>query len=279
MRTERASCPLCGMSKARPWGAEGGWSAVACEGCGLVYVNPRPSDDEVAEANKMGLHHTEAGKLDVVGSHSRRKVVRYHRLLSPFCRDLQAAGRPVRWLDIGAGFGEVVEALQRILPPSSVVEGIEPMLPKAAAARARGLPVTTRLLSECEAACYDGASLINVFSHLPEPRSFLCQVRERLRPGGRLVIETGNGADLPSAAAYPDPLYLPDHLVFAGRQHMERFLVESGFKVDAVAAHRLDTVGWAMKGAVKRLLRRQAKIRLPYTSAFRSMLYLTSMTT
>lgn len=268
---EAVACPLCHANDDRPWGAENGYTAVKCGGCGLVYVNPRPRAEDVSEANRLGQHRVEGGALHIAYKHSRRKIDRYRRRIR---RNLPAmvAGGPVSWLDVGAGYGELVEALTKLLPAGSVVRGIEPMEPKARSAKARGLPVFSGTLDDIDRT-FDVVSLINVLSHLPDVDGFLGEVAPLLKPGGTLVLVTGNGGDLKSAVDYPDRLDLPDHLVFAGKDHVERFLDRAGFTVERVEALRLDTAGWALKAIIKKLLGRPVPLVRPYASPFRDMLY------
>jgi SAM-dependent methyltransferase len=266
------ACPLCDRREAWGWGSENGYSAVKCLGCGLVYVSPRPADDGISEATRTGQHRHEAGAMSVIYAPSRRKLARYrarmHRVLAP-----ELGQDPVSWLDIGAGFGELIEALRDVLPAGSRIRGIEPMAAKAAHARARGLPVTSERLAQVTDS-FDFVSLINVFSHLPDPGAFLSDIRRLVRPGGTLVLMTGNGAELDSADSYPDRLDLPDHLVFAGRPQLDAFLGEAGFEPYARDLVRLDTAGWAAKALVKKLLGQPVPLVLPYRSRFRDMLYL-----
>jgi len=272
MAGENVLCPLCGAAEAAPWGAENGWTAVKCRTCGLVYVNPRPARCEISQANEMGQHRTEAGVLNVVYERDKRKLAHYRCVLVLLFSDLIERGDPVRWLDVGAGFGEVMEALQRLLPRGSVIDGIEPMRAKAEHARRRGLPVTARLLTEV-ADQYHVISFINVFSHLPDPRGFLRDVNNCLTAGGEVLVETGNGGDLNDARQFPGPLHLPDHLQFAGERHLERFLRETGFRVVAKHRARTDTLRLALHWAAQRARGRPARVRLPYTSPFRTVVY------
>jgi 2-polyprenyl-3-methyl-5-hydroxy-6-metoxy-1,4-benzoquinol methylase len=268
---EEIACPLCGAADSHEWGRENGFTARKCDGCGLVYVNPRPSLREITEANSLGQHKTDGGFMDVVFRRDPEKVDRYRRIIKDLFRDrLQ---RPVCWLDVGAGFGEVVEAVQAVAPVGSRVEGIEPMVKKAEAARKHNVPVTSRTLSEVSD-LYDVISMVNVFSHIPDFRRFLSDLSCHLAPGGELLIETGNGGDLTDACQYPDRLYLPDHLVFAGVEHIHRFLDESGFSVIGMRQYR-SSGGFvsSAKSLAKRLLRRPASSSKRDASAFRTVFY------
>jgi 2-polyprenyl-3-methyl-5-hydroxy-6-metoxy-1,4-benzoquinol methylase len=271
IRLEQIACPLCGGAESGDWGAENGFSCVKCQSCGLVYVNPRPTIEEISHANEIGEHRTADDVLHVVYKRSRRKALRYATTVRAVFPDLIASPKPVRWLDVGAGFGELVEVLQDLLPPGSQVMGIEPMAPKVAEARARGLPVYQTDLSQIGTR-FDVISLINVFSHVPDFRDFLNRLRPLLNEDGELFIETGNGGDLPSMQDYPDLLYLPDHLVFAGETHLRDYLAQSGFTIESTAAFRVDTAAQFGKNLLKAALGRRIKLALPYRSPFRRVL-------
>jgi 2-polyprenyl-3-methyl-5-hydroxy-6-metoxy-1,4-benzoquinol methylase len=271
IRLETVSCPLCGDSQSDPWGAENGFVCVKCGECGMVYVNPRPSLADISHANEIGEHRTADDVLHVVFKRSRRKANRYAATVRAMFPDLVASTAPVRWLDIGAGFGELVEVLQAILPAGSQVMGIEPMGPKAIDAQKRGLPVYQADLSQI-AERFDVISLINVFSHIPDFRDFIARLRPLLREGGELFVETGNGGDLRSMREYPDLLYLPDHLVFAGEAHLREYLEESGFSVRSTTTIRVDTAVRFGKDLIKAALGRRIKLSVPYRSPFRRVL-------
>jgi hypothetical protein len=103
--------------------------------CGLVYVSPRPTDAAISAANLIGQHTTATGAINIVGSWSNRKRDRYRRIFRSMYGDVIDAGKPLSWLDIGAGFGEAVAALQDIMPEGSSIMGVEPMAAKVAVAQ------------------------------------------------------------------------------------------------------------------------------------------------
>ena len=270
MEVETISCPLCQSHDSRPWGTENGFTGVKCTSCGLVYVNPRPTPGEIDDANRIGAHRTAEGALEVAYRPNWQNMKMYEQdIASAFAEEI-AAATPISWLDVGAGYGEFVSALVRILPAGSDIRGIEPMLPKVAYAKKMGIPVTDTPLSMLTEQV-DVISLMNVFSHIPDFRSFLFDLKRLIKPGGTIFIRTGNGGDLDDRSQYPDKLDFPDHLVFAGEDHLARFLREAGFTVVWKAADRLDTFSWALKSIVKKALGRPSPIILPYRSAFRDV--------
>lgn len=179
------------------------------------------------------MHATERGTLQVVGRFDRRKVRLYReRLVSLFGSDF-FRNQCRSWLDIGTGYGELLTAIGEIDGADETrLAGIEPCEPKRDAATARGLDVRSTPLDDLSEQ-FDVVSMINVFSHLPDPRSFLRSITRLVAPGGSLVIVTGNGADLP-ASELPRPLDLPDHLVFGGERHLVGFLNEEGYQVSKI---------------------------------------------
>lgn len=138
---EHVHCPDCRCDDPRPWIQENGFSAVKCGECGIVYVTPRPAPHLRAAGTESGHLDEFDGGLSVVGRRAKWKYRRYGDVLGRMFDDVWMRTQPIRWLDVGAGFGEVVEVVRRLAPAGSVVDGIEPMASKAAAARARGVSV------------------------------------------------------------------------------------------------------------------------------------------
>jgi len=266
MQLQEIACPLCGSKESNPWARENGYAAVKCRGCGLVYVNPRPPLNMISEASRTGVHKTGIGELTVTFRRSEKKIQHYSQIVQRMFAAEIAGGKPMRWLDVGAGYGEFVEAVLQILPPKSNVCGIEPMKAKVESAKRRGLPIVDTPLSQVEGQ-FDVISLVNVFSHIPDFSAFLREVAHRCGPRGIVFLETGNGGDI-KRRQYPDELYLPDHLVFAGRKHIEMFLQRAGFGTVMSEAQRIDSTSSLAKRVIKNVLKRR-----PVFSPFRTVFF------
>lgn len=265
---EFVPCPLCRCDKFVPWAEENGFSCVRCSSCGLLYVNPRPSADRIDRGVRLGVHALETSSLSVVGSRHAWQVPVLRRAVTSAFPEFAEAPAPIRWLDVGAGFGELLEALAKVMPPGSAAEGIEPMVPKAESCRRRGLLVRTCYLSDVKDR-FDVVSIMDVFSHVPEFSEFLAEIKKVLHPEGEVFIKTGNGADIGPRSLLPDPLTLPDHLVFAGSEHLRRFLEDAGFEIVHVASHRMDGLVHSARNLAKWVLGRPVCLRLPYSSPAR----------
>jgi SAM-dependent methyltransferase len=177
----------------------------------------------------------------------------------------------ISWLDVGAGYGEVVEAVSTLAPEGSRIEGIEPMKTKAIQAQNRGLQIEEKYLSEVQDR-FDFISLVNVYSHIPDFHSFMEDIKRVLVKQGELYLETGNIADLSTRNEAPAELDLPDHLVFAGEKHIRGYLEEAGFSIVKIRRIRKDGFNNFVKNIIKKLIGRQVKLRIPYTSRYRALL-------
>ena len=227
---ENVLCYNCGGGSARDYASENGYSLTKCSHCGLLYVNPRPSSEEIDEAHKLGQHRG-AELIQTTGYYDFSKVSAYTRTL----QDLFGHGADLqgkKWLDIGCGYGEFLLALKAFSKNRTDLKGIEPNVHKAAVARKKGLDVSYCDLAE-HTDRYDYLSLLNVYSHLPDPPRAIAAWKELLRPGGHLVLETGDTANLPREL-HPKPLYLPDHLSFASESIVVGILEKAGFEILAV---------------------------------------------
>lgn len=269
-RLETIACPYCRSARHAQWAQEIGFSAVRCLDCGLLFCNPRPAAELIDSAVRTGAHGQEAQGLVVTARRIGGKVRRYRRVFGDMFDDLWRAGRPVSWLDVGAGYGEILEAVKSLAPAGSRISGLEPMRPKASEARRRGLEIVEDYLRPGQPRV-QVVSVVDVFSHIPDFGAFLNDVRAVLEPGGELFMETGNLADLDRRDQFPYELGLPDHLVFAGEKHLLGFLDRAGFDVLRIRRWRIDGVVNLAKNVVKRLIGRPAAFGLPYTSAYRQI--------
>lgn len=264
---ETVDCPCCDGDGHDHWASENGYNAVKCVSCGTVYIRQRPRSADISAAARDGVHPTDAGVLDQRLHRQGWKVPFYAGIVRRFFDDTPG----LTWLDVGAGNGEFVEAVRRALPASRAA-GIDPMQVKVACAQQRGIPITAQTLEEVSGR-YDVISIINVFSHIPDFQHFGGLIRARLKPGGSLFIETGNGGDLPSRADYPGELLLPDHLVFSGIEQMKQTLGRLGFGRIEHFSRRTDHPLWAAKQMVKSMLRGKPRVFIPWTRRFRTVFY------
>jgi len=269
--SEPICCPCCGGGGGVYWSEELGFKLVRCPECSLLYVNPRPDAAAIDSGVREGMQKVNGKTISVRSRRIPRKIGLYKRDLRTLFPDLWQKNAPLRWVDVGAGYGETLEAVKSLAHPDSELVGVEPMQYKAVSARQRGLNIIESYLQPGLFQA-DVISAIDIFSHIPDFHGFLATVRTNLAPGGNVLIETGNLADLTLREEFPGELGLPDHLVFAGEKTLERYLRDAGLKVVAIHRKRIDGVGESAKSVVKMLLGRPVKLGIPYTSNFRQLM-------
>ena len=123
---------------------------------------------------------------------ARRRQVAHRRL----ARVARLVGRPAtqcRLVDVGCSRGDFVAFAEDF---GFVAEGVEPAARIAAEARAAGRNVKTGLLEEQSypEASFDCVTLFEVIEHLPAPLALFAECRRILKPGGVLLLSTGNAA-------------------------------------------------------------------------------------
>ncbi len=267
---EFITCPYCSSDVQQAWAEELGFRAVRCADCEFIYCCPRPALAFIDSAVRTGSHAEEAGGLDVTSRRVGSKVEFYRRVFDEMFDDVWKREQPISWLDVGAGYGEVLEAVMALAPTGSHVEGLEPMAPKARKARERGLNITEDYLRPGREKV-EYISAVDVFSHIPDFNSFLSDVRLVLKEHGELFLETGNLADVPNRADFPGELGLPDHLVFAGEKHLIGFLERAGFEVLRIRRRRIDGFMNLLKNFAKKVIGRPSQLGMPYASKYRQI--------
>lgn len=226
MEYVHVDCYNCKSNKNTLYASENGFNLVKCNGCGLLFVNPRPSDNMIAEAHKLGVHQG-IEKLGMTGTFDNTKISNYLKILEDiFGQQINFKGKV--WLDIGCGHGEFMAAIKKFSNDEIIVKGIEPNISKQKSAQKRGLDASFFDLGK-HACKYDFISFLNVYSHLPNPLESLLSWQHLLKPGGKLLLETGNTANLNSKDHYK-PFLLPDHLSFASESIVVDILKKSGFE-------------------------------------------------
>jgi SAM-dependent methyltransferase len=220
-------CYNCQSNKNTFYASENSFNLVKCDECGLLFVNPRPNDEEISRAHKVGVHRG-SEELHMTGSFSLSKISIYKDIFKDiygddFCLD------NISWLDIGCGHGEFLLALQQVGGGRIIAKGIEPNVHKQKSAQERGLDVSNFELDEHNEK-YDVISLLNVYSHLSDPPKTILGWKKLLKPGGEIILETGDTALLSSKDHYK-PFYLPDHLSLASEDIVTDILKRIGFDI------------------------------------------------
>ena len=84
---------------------------------------------------------------------------------------------------------------------------------------------------------YDVVTGINLLSHHVNPRAFFQEVARLTKPGGLVLVQTGNKAELANyrdGTALSDYWGPPEHLYWFGEQQLRQMFTQVGMEVIAV---------------------------------------------
>jgi len=185
-------CPVCEDVRSRPRYFKFGLPLVGCEGCGLVYANPRLTPEEIWKRYSPDYFWNEyLPSLGVQGDQVDLDYfdARHGAMLRFITRHHPQRGRLI---EIGAGGGFFLKAAERA---GWSVAGIEISSEGVEFCTTRlGLDVRRESAEDVSfpAASADVAVMFDVIEHLLDPLAALERVRTVLRPGGLLVVSTPN---------------------------------------------------------------------------------------
>lgn len=196
---------------------------VKCNNCGLVYANPRWSDEELA-----ALYTAVEDKTYVEEREGRELTFEKHlHALQAFTGP--ANGRSL--LDVGAYIGVFVDIARQ---NGWSAEGIEPSHWAVAQARERGLPVYqgTQQSPSLAGRSFDVVTLWDVIEHVTDPAAEIRQAYHLLNPGGWLAVHT---MDIDSLTARLMggrwPWLMDMHLYYFSRDTLSEMIRKQGFNV------------------------------------------------
>lgn len=223
---EHVNCNLCGGGRYRVLGNELGFDIRVCHDCGLFYVDPQPTREELPrlyEAMYAGEAEQEAPtrSLGYVERHLRALLVRR---------------RPEggRLLEVGCGYGSFLKEIEDLPWQLSAIELSERAVHYARSRLPRAVIQQTGIEEAAfPAESQDCVVLIAVLEHAKDPRRVLERVTRWLAPGGLVVVQVpypGPWARLKRIVPFlPVSFEAPRHLFGFSPKTLRRYLAEAGY--------------------------------------------------
>jgi SAM-dependent methyltransferase len=238
LRMEHVACNVCGEDRYEEHLRRrdlmlflpGEFRLVRCLNCGLVYLNPRPVPEQLAE-----LYEGEYDQYNpaVVDEKPLKRLDRRYGLRKR-CQAILRHKQAGHLLDVGCATGDFLETMRTYA--GWQVSGVE--LSEAASRYARerlGLDVRTGTLKEAHYApgTFDVITLWNVIEHLTDPVGELSEMNKLLRPGGLLVFTTPNlnSLDARLFGRYWIGYELPRHYFVFSDDTVAALLARTGFRL------------------------------------------------
>jgi SAM-dependent methyltransferase len=221
------TCPACGAEPVRFLFRKDRYDYARCPACWLVYVNPRPSGEELAAIyDHYGSgYFTSPRKLAIDFS-----PLKYEKELAFFRRH----SAPGPTLDIGCATGSFLAALQE---QGMRATGIDIAGPSVEFCRSRGLDAVQGdfLTWPFPEGYFRNVTLWASLEHVPEPRRFLERSHALLREGGRIFVPVPNFASLTQIVLGKRNRYVGvEYLNYFTTESLRRLLERAGFEALAV---------------------------------------------
>lgn len=219
------NCIFCDVGSDDVVIRENGFNGRKCPQCGLIYISPRPSFEEIIDLYGHDDAHISAQAL-VGASFRKRLFARHHlKLMRPFV----SSGA---LMEIGAGGGYfLAESREMGFDPY----GLEFNPIQAEFIRSEfGIPCEESPLSP---SIFDGKKFdvvyhSDVLSHLYDPIAEFEKTNEIMKDGSYLVFETGGLADADkSYFKHFQRFQYPDHLFFLSADNLQDLLRRTGFEI------------------------------------------------
>jgi 2-polyprenyl-3-methyl-5-hydroxy-6-metoxy-1,4-benzoquinol methylase len=234
---EEVNCNLCGANRTRLLFRlrdyrlqvdELEWNAVRCRSCGLGYLNPRPTVDEIKRYYPSAYFR-----------HRGLQTERYRRLAE------YVPGERGKLLDVGTARGDFIAEMRE---RGWQVAGIESA---QNAGNPHGLQIYRGQFPEqCDlpSNSYDVVTAWAVFEHLHDPLEAFRVCARLLRPDGHLIVQVPNLRSIWARWALQEDV--PRHLYFFNPKTLRKFADRAGLRVERVV-HTTDLFGGSGRGVLR----------------------------
>ncbi len=272
IQTKDVACNLCGSRDAkvlfeaidRLHGVEGAFRYVRCQACGLMYMNPQVTLEDIGRlypesysphADKSKMSRTMMMRLrdcvrtiPLFGTELRRLTDA--RVIAPLLKKL--TGRK-KLLDVGCGNGAFMDSVRSEV--GCEIHGIDVSKNAVEAARKfYGIDIFHGTIDEApfEDESFDAITAWWYLEHIPNPNESVARMSRLLRRGGTCVIGVPNHRSF-WAGIFKDKWYhldCPRHLCIWTPATMKRLFESHGLSVTRIY---FDRSPWGLLGSLQYL--------------------------
>lgn len=232
-RVIQVVCNICGSKQHSVLWKKDEFQYNCCAECGLVYISPRLTEDEISGIYKTLFKKKSINKPPPVDFTSYND---FFKLISKYKKNNLL-------LDVGCFRGYL---LSGVMGQGWQVKGTE--LSEQASECARkdyGLEIYTGSLRDANYPenLFDVVSMFDVIEHLTDPAEYLNEIGRILRPGGLLYIETPNFNSITRIFLGKNwSVFFPWHLYYFTSGTLTRLVKNAGLDVMSVSAMNLGPI-------------------------------------
>lgn len=202
---------------------ENGYKGKKCPKCGLIFISPRPSFDEILNLYGHDDAHISA-QSHIFADFRNRLFARHHlRLIRSFIRSGTL-------LEIGAGAGYFLDEARKIgfNPHGLEFNPIQSnYIKNNLSIPCEESPVNTSIFQGTQ---FDVIYHCDVVSHFFDPISDFTNINKIMKDDSFLIFETGNLGEVnPIYYKYFQRFQYPDHLFFFSTSNLVNLLEKTGF--------------------------------------------------
>lgn len=248
-------CDLCGCETYQVFAKRGRGGVpiqtVICGECGLVYTNPRMTDEENARWYKTNYWGDYKSQQAPDEKFFQRRLPKIREI---FAQVKERLPEGAKVLEIGCGVGALLSRISAEVGESGSVTGIEPHAGHAKFAKeSKGLDVRNGLLEDIlpdlEKGTFDLVVMNHVLEHTTSPTETLLAIKGLLKPGGIYIAEVPNVEAPGSRLSH---FFHPAHHYNFSPATFERLALKSGFEVLDVSALDGDLPGTRLNGTFRK---------------------------
>lgn len=230
MESAPQQCIICETPDRELLLQQGKWTVYRCTECGLGFLDPRPSEDEIEQLYREAYFSDQYHDGIDLKSPQFKNVLSNEDHRIRFIRRIKKFGR---LLDVGCGYGYFAAACRE---KGYDVHGVD--VSEWAAKHAvenLGIPVTVGPIDEIQLTehAFDIVTMWHFFEHSPDPHGVLRNVDTWLKPGGMLVIDVPNylSTDAQDTWEHWVGWQLPYHFWHFTYKSLSRLLLQHGFRI------------------------------------------------
>ena len=224
-KTEKIKCIFCDKANDSVFIEESGYKGRKCSQCGLIYISPRPTFEQIVDLYGHDSAYISA-ETHIAFEHVKRRYARHNLKI------IQQYIETGELLEIGASAGFFLDEARNV---GFVPHGIElnPVLAEFMRNTLRisceENPLSFRSFGNLK---FDLIYHCDVVSHFYDPIDEFRKINAKLKPGGIVAFETGNLGDVAEGYLPYIPSYqYPDHLFFFSESNIRELLSRTEFSL------------------------------------------------